>query len=64
VPAVEVVFVVPVPLKEPVQVHDEPLQPEAVKVSVVPTHFGPFWLNEGVEGVETIVPLTLLVYPL
>ena len=59
-------MVVPVPLKLPVQLHDEPLQPDAVKVMVVPTQ-AVDWLtlNDGVvEGATAMIPLTLLEYSL
>ena len=51
----------PVPLKLPVQLHDEPLQPDAVNVTVVPTQaVVALTLNDGVEGAAVTVPLTLL----
>ena len=60
----EVVFVVPVPLKLPVQSHPDPLQPDAVNVTVVPTQaVDGLTLNDGAEGVLAMVtdtPLLLL----
>ena len=49
-------MVVPVPLKLPVQSHPDPLHPEAVNVTVVPTQaVDGLTLNDGAEGAAVMV---------